>query len=697
MLGVARGIVVGTTSGMGVSGLPEEFTAIGQGYIGPVPIPVIVMVVVAIVVGLFLAYHLWGTYIFSIGGNETAAILTGLPVARVKIFVYVACGLLAGLAGVLVVSRVGVSLPGQSLGYELQVIAAAVIGGVSLTGGRGTVLGAVLGAMIIGLIQNALVLLQVPPYWQQAFIGGIIILAAVVDIVRQRRRGIAGASTAQSRKEVRTEPSHAVNLPSNRIATGGPTREPALSREEVPAGVGRDDGAALASPAVLAGPSRAHRTRSSSSCGRPRRPTTRSSPSPSRAARSAPRSSATSSSCGSAHRTPTPSCRPTCSTRPSPPAATAWASPATTPPCCMPIIDRATAAGIPVITWDSDSPDSTRLSFYSIDGDAAATAGANVFVEAMADNPTKTYVLLSGNAGAPNLEGRIKAVRAVLDTTDLEYVTTLFCNDDPVLGATLIEDQLTAMPDLGGIFFIGGWPLFGDVNAMPQFLAATAAGTLKAVSWDTLSMQLPLLENGTVQGLIGQKYFGWGYDGIGIMYDHVKHGIALPPFTTSSCMPMPGSPSRWRDKALDRPFSKDQRKLHRERVPGHGLQRARRRGGEELRHGIDVTEVPAADEEDAAQVRHGCQLVLDERGAQHRVVIAEEGGHVLEVRRVEDGPDGRDATLEGRCARVAREQHVRLAGPPWHPRRRWHRPWPPRRRRCCRRRGAWNPASRSPT
>jgi ribose/xylose/arabinose/galactoside ABC-type transport system permease subunit len=188
MLGVARGIVVGTTSGQGVSGLPKEFTAIGQGYIGPVPIPVVVLVIVALVVALFLAYHVWGTYIYSIGGNETAAILTGLPVARVKIFVYVTCSFLAALAGILVVSRLGVSLPGQSLGYELQVIAAAVIGGVSLNGGRGTVLGAVLGAMIIGLIQNALVLLQVPPYWQQAFIGGIIILAAIVDIVRQRRK-----------------------------------------------------------------------------------------------------------------------------------------------------------------------------------------------------------------------------------------------------------------------------------------------------------------------------------------------------------------------------------------------------------------------------------------------------------------------------------------------------------------------------
>jgi ribose transport system substrate-binding protein len=201
----------------------------------------------------------------------------------------------------------------------------------------------------------------------------------------------------------------------------------------------------------------------------------------------------------------------------------------------LPVIDRAIDAGIPVITWDSDSAASKRLSFYSFETQSAATAGAERFAEVMQDNPTKTYVLLSGNAGAPNLEERITAVQAVLQDPKwgLEYVITLFCNDDTALGSTLIEDQLTAMPDLGGIFFIGGWPLFGDVNNMPQFLAATAAGTLKAVAWDTLSMQLPLLENGTVQGLIGQKYFGWGYDGIGIMYDHVVHKLELPPFIDS--------------------------------------------------------------------------------------------------------------------------------------------------------------------
>ena len=158
--------------------------------------------------------------------------------------------------------------------------------------------------------------------------------------------------------------------------------------------------------------------------------------------------------------------RPTCSTPPSPPAATAWASPATTRPCCCRSSTEPSTPGIPVITWDSDSDQSKRLSFYSIDGDAAAHAGADVFAEAMAGNASKTYVMLSGNAGAPNLEGRITAVRAgPRRAHGLEELPTLFCNDDAVLGATLIEDQLTATPDLGGIFMIGGWPLFGDVNA----------------------------------------------------------------------------------------------------------------------------------------------------------------------------------------------------------------------------------------
>lgn len=187
MLGVVRGLVVGLTSGQTVRNFPQEFIALGQGYIGPVPAPVIFLVVLAIAVAIFLSYHVWGTYIYAIGGNETSAVLTGLPVSRVKLLTYVLSGALAGVGGVLVVARLGVSAPTQALGYELFVIASAVIGGVSLAGGRGTVLGAVLGAILIGVLNNALVLLRVESYWQQAFTGGIILLSALIDRLRQRR------------------------------------------------------------------------------------------------------------------------------------------------------------------------------------------------------------------------------------------------------------------------------------------------------------------------------------------------------------------------------------------------------------------------------------------------------------------------------------------------------------------------------
>ncbi len=187
MLGVVRGLVVGLTSGQTVRNLPVEFTNLGQGFIGPVPVPVIFMLVLAIVVGVFLSRHVWGTYIYAIGGNETSARLSGVPVDRVKLLTYVLSGTLAGVGGVLVVARLGVSAPTQALGYELFVIAAAVIGGVSLAGGRGTVIGALLGAVLIGVLNNALVLLRVESYWQQAFTGSIILLSALIDRLRQRQ------------------------------------------------------------------------------------------------------------------------------------------------------------------------------------------------------------------------------------------------------------------------------------------------------------------------------------------------------------------------------------------------------------------------------------------------------------------------------------------------------------------------------
>lgn len=195
-----------------------------------------------------------------------------------------------------------------------------------------------------------------------------------------------------------------------------------------------------------------------------------------------------------------------------------------------PVIDRATAKGIPVITWDSDSPDSKRITFYSLDSVKAATAGANLFVDLMKGNPSRKYAMLTGVPGAQNLEERIKAVRAVLDKTDLQLVNLEASNDDIQKGAEVVEARMTATPDLGGWFFIGGWPLFGDIKALPKFVAAAKTGKLKTVTWDTLPGELQDLKDGIVQGLIGQKYFGWGYDALGILYDIVKFGKQYPPF-----------------------------------------------------------------------------------------------------------------------------------------------------------------------
>lgn len=196
-----------------------------------------------------------------------------------------------------------------------------------------------------------------------------------------------------------------------------------------------------------------------------------------------------------------------------------------------PVIDRAMGKGIPVITWDSDSPDSKRLTFYSFDNDKAATAGANLFVDVMKNQTNRTYSLLTGVPGAPNLEARIKAVRAVLDKTDLKLISVEACYDDIQKGAEVVENRMTATPNLGGWFFIGGWPLFGDIKAMPKLLAAK--GKTMVVAWDTLQAECQDLIDGVVQGLIGQKYFGWGYDGVGIMYDIVKHKKTFPAFIDS--------------------------------------------------------------------------------------------------------------------------------------------------------------------
>ena len=147
--------------------------------------PVIVLLVLTVILGLALRWTQWGRHIFAIGGNEQAAILTGVPVTRLKISVYLVSALTAGITGVLEVGWLGGVTTNLGQGMELSVIAAAVIGGANLAGGVGTAFGAVVGAALIEVIRNSLILLGISTFWQGTFVGSFIVIAVAVDRLRQ--------------------------------------------------------------------------------------------------------------------------------------------------------------------------------------------------------------------------------------------------------------------------------------------------------------------------------------------------------------------------------------------------------------------------------------------------------------------------------------------------------------------------------
>jgi ribose transport system permease protein len=153
-----------------------------------IPNPAVVLGVLALIFGFAFRWTKWGRYIFAIGGNEHAAVLTGVPVRRIKVSVYVLSALMAGIAGVLEVGWLGTITTGMGTGMELVVIAAVVIGGANLAGGSGTAFGAVVGAALIEVIRNSLNMLGINPFWQGTFVGAFIIIAVLFDRVRAFRQ-----------------------------------------------------------------------------------------------------------------------------------------------------------------------------------------------------------------------------------------------------------------------------------------------------------------------------------------------------------------------------------------------------------------------------------------------------------------------------------------------------------------------------
>lgn len=181
MLTVARGLTMLWTQGFPISGLGDTFLYFGTGWLLGIPVPVwISAVIVAIAVFVTNKTRL-GRYIYAIGGNESASRLSGIQVNKVKVIVYTIAGALAAVGGIMVTSRLDSAQPNAGISYELDSIAAVVIGGTSLSGGRGSILGTVQGAIIIGVLNNGLVLLNVSPFWQQVVKGLVILIAVIID------------------------------------------------------------------------------------------------------------------------------------------------------------------------------------------------------------------------------------------------------------------------------------------------------------------------------------------------------------------------------------------------------------------------------------------------------------------------------------------------------------------------------------
>jgi ribose transport system permease protein len=188
MLGAAHGLVLIIKRGDSIREISRAFIAFGNGSLFGVSIPVIILLIIAALCYMVLGRTVFGRQVFAVGGNEKAAALSGINTRAVKFLTYVLSGLLSAVTGILFVARFESAQADSGKGMELDAIAAAVIGGTSLMGGEGSVVGVLLGASIMVIIRNGLVVTGVSSYWQELIIGTIIVLAAILDVIRSRKR-----------------------------------------------------------------------------------------------------------------------------------------------------------------------------------------------------------------------------------------------------------------------------------------------------------------------------------------------------------------------------------------------------------------------------------------------------------------------------------------------------------------------------
>lgn len=187
-MNIARGLAYVYTGGSPVRVVSKEWQFIGAGYIGPIPTPVVILVFVLIITALLMNNTKFGRHMYAVGGNTQAANFSGISVSKIKFYVYAYTGLLSGLAGVVLASRMYSGQPTAGDGAEMDAIAAVVVGGTSMSGGSGKIGGTIIGALIIGFLNNGLNLMNVNSFWQYVVKGTVILLAVFIDFLRNKNK-----------------------------------------------------------------------------------------------------------------------------------------------------------------------------------------------------------------------------------------------------------------------------------------------------------------------------------------------------------------------------------------------------------------------------------------------------------------------------------------------------------------------------
>lgn len=188
MMTLLRGLTFVLCDGLPVWGLPDSFRILGQGYLGIIPIPVIIMFVIFIIGWVFLNRTKIGRYIYGLGGNREAVRLAGIRTKRVETGVFIISSFLSGIAGLIMLSRINTGQPKIGTAFEMDVITAVVLGGVSVAGGVGSIVGVLLGVFITGILSNGMILLDISEYYQQIIKGLVLLLAVTFDSLAKRRK-----------------------------------------------------------------------------------------------------------------------------------------------------------------------------------------------------------------------------------------------------------------------------------------------------------------------------------------------------------------------------------------------------------------------------------------------------------------------------------------------------------------------------